>query len=191
LRNETKGNASRWRSDATPMGGLTMPRYRFTRPGLVVSRVLLACIATGFGVSAAAHTDVHVGVHVDVAALFKMIDTSHDGQISHTEYTDHANKVFNQCDADHDGKLSEQELQACTKTLDQNGIPVSGSSSQTTKAMDANQNGSVSRQGYDAYASQQFRKMDTNHSGSLSSTELGNGVQGAAPPASSGQPAQH
>lgn len=169
-----------------------MSRNRFTRPGLVVSGMLLTCAAAGFGASAAAHTDVHVGVHVDVAALFHMIDSNHDGQISRVEYTNHANKVFTQCDTNHDGKLSEQELQACTKTLDQNGVPVSGSSTQTAKAMDANQDGTVSRQGYDAYVNQQFRKMDTNQDGKLSPTELRNGVQGAAPPAStSSQPAQH
>ena len=167
-----------------------MPRNRFTRSGFFVSGVLLACAATGLGASAAAHTDVHVGVHVDVAALFRMIDTNHDGHISHTEYVDHANKVFKQCDTNHDGKLSGQELQACTKTLDQNGVPVSGSSSQAGKAMDANQDGSVSQHGYDAYVNQQFRKMDTNQSGKLNPTELRNGVQDTAPPASS-QPEQH
>jgi Ca2+-binding EF-hand superfamily protein len=116
------------------------------RPGLVVSGVLLTCGAIGFGASSAAHTDVHFGVSVNVAALFHAIDTDHNGQISQTEYVDHAKKVFNQCDSDHDGQLSEQELQACMKTRGQNGAPVSGSSSQTTQSTDANQNGSVSRQ---------------------------------------------
>lgn len=168
-----------------------MPRNRSTRPVLAVSGVLLACAAPGFSVSAAAHTSVHFGVSVDVAALFRAIDTNHDGQVSRTEYTDHANKVFNQCDANHDGKLSEQELQACMKMLHQNGIPVSGSSSQAAETIDASQNGTVSRQGYDAYAGQQFQKMDTDHSGTLSPTELRNGVQGATAPLASSQPAQH
>lgn len=184
-----------------------MPCNRPLKSVMVNSCALFTCAAIGCSASAVAHTDVHIGLHVDVAALFRAIDANHDGQISQTEYTAHANRVFGQCDTNGDGKLSAQELQACTTTMNRNGIPVSGSSTQTLKAMDAS-HGLVSQSGYDAYADKDFRKLDTNHDGTLSPTELRGGVQGpasasstphatsplpAAPaaPAPSGQPARH
>lgn len=123
-----------------------MSRNGIAGPAIVVSGVLLACAASLVGAPAAAHTDAHV----DVAALFRAIDTNHDGQVSLTEYMDHAHNVFRECDTHHDGTLSGQERQACTRTLDQNGVPVSGSSSSGAKAMDVSQEGAVPQQGYDA-----------------------------------------
>lgn len=160
------------------------------RPGLVVSGVLLVCIATGFSAATAAKTKVSIGVNLDVTSLFRAMDTNRNGRVSKTEYKNHANKTFNQCDTNGDGRLSEQELQGCTNTLDQNGVPVSSNAAQTASAMHSNRDGSVSQPEYDAYVDQQFRDMDTDGSGALDQGELRDGLQNtAAPPGS--QPTQY
>lgn len=154
-------------------------RFRLESAALAVA-ALFAGIAIGPAALARGHTEVHVGVHVDLAALFQAIDSNHDGAISQVEYTRHANTVFHRCDSNGDGKLSEQELQDCQQTMDQQGAPTRGDAAQTMRAMDTNHDGSVSKGEYDAYAGRQFEKMDTNHDGKLSPAELGHGVQAPA-----------
>jgi len=101
--------------------------------------------------------------------FFRMFDTDGNQQVDKDEFINARNQRFQSMDADANGIVSQKEFAAYAKTRHQHY------KMSKHKAMDANQDGSVSKQEYiDAKlkrANKHFAKLDKNNDGLLSAEE--------------------
>ena len=116
-------------------------------------------------------------------AEFKRIDTNEDGRVSSSEHEVYARKLFDEMDADADYKLSIAEIMASgPKFFRHVSAGVGGilggtelSSAEKIQRIDANQDGSISRDEHANGARAKYQAMDTNNNGELSADEFAAG----------------
>ncbi len=116
-------------------------------------------------------------------AEFKRIDTNEDGRVSSSEHEVYARKLFDEMDANVDYKLTIAEIMASgPKFFRHVSAGVGGilggtelSSAEKIQRLDANQDGSISRDEHANGARAKYQAMDTNNNGELSADEFAAG----------------
>jgi Ca2+-binding EF-hand superfamily protein len=118
----------------------------------------------------------------NIQARFNAVDTNHDGFLDANEINAAQGKEvqqaravemqrleaeFNKLDTNHDGQLSKAEFMAAAPPL-----RARESAQQIIGAVDANKDGKISLQEYEARPVANFNKLDTNHDGTVSPQEL-------------------
>lgn len=113
-------------------------------------------------------------------AEYDLIDTNDDGRVSSSEHEVYARKLFDEIDLDGDYKLTVAEITAARSKFFRHvsagaaGIFGDGnlSAAEQIQRIDANGDGSISRDEHANAATAKFQAMDTNHNGELSQGEF-------------------
>jgi Ca2+-binding EF-hand superfamily protein len=115
-------------------------------------------------------------------ARFNAADTNHDGVLDANEIAAEQQKAlqavrakqqqqleaeFNKLDTNHDGQLSKAEFLATARPVEMRSTP-----QQVISAMDANRDGKISLQEYEAGPLANFNKVDANHDGIITPQEI-------------------
>jgi len=138
--------------------------------------VLLAAALLGLPVGrpASAHDD---------AGMFKKMDSNGDGKISADEHAAGAKMMFEMMDSNKDGKVTAAEMTAAHDKMmehkgdhegkahkDEKGQEMSAA--EKIRVIDGNGDGAITSEEHAAGSKSMFDKMDTNHDGFLSKTEM-------------------
>ncbi len=157
--------------------------------------VLLAISAAAAGTATSTVSTVSTASTATVAAStaaittpsllaeFKRIDTNEDGRVSSSEHEVYARKLFDEMDVDVDYKLSMAEITAAgPKFFRHVSAGVGGilggialSTAEIIERLDANHDGSISRDEHANAARAKYQAMDTNNNGELSVEEFAAG----------------
>ncbi len=145
--------------------------------GLRLIAVVVAAALLGLPVGRPA--DAH-----DEAGMFKKMDGNGDGKISADEHAAGARKMFEMMDADKDGKVTAAEMTAAhgrmmggkgehhEKAHKGDGADTELSAAEKIKVVDGNGDGVLTAEEHAAGSKTMFDKMDSNHDGFLSKTEM-------------------
>ncbi len=148
-----------------------------------IAAVVAAGAVTGLGLPANGQTTTSVSVtgHVDVGAVAQWLmsmDTDHDGTVTKAEMDNWMDAHFKKADTDHDGTLETKELVAFCKYIMTTGRASSYSKQCPSQgkpwlaAMDADKDGTVSKDEMEKYFDAEFDKADVDHEGTLDKQEL-------------------
>jgi Ca2+-binding EF-hand superfamily protein len=109
-----------------------------------------------------------------VAAKIKAMDTNRDGMVSITEHAAYSQAQFDAMDTNHDGQVTAAEMDAArmAKLKIKTAATLQPASVTIIKAMDNNNDGTVSSEEYAKTAEKDFNAMDTNHDGQLTADEM-------------------
>ena len=139
--------------------------------------VLVAAALLGLPVGRPA--DAH-----DDGGMFKRMDSNGDGKISADEHAAGAKKMFEMMDSNKDGQVTAAEMTAAHGKMmegkaDHDQKAEKGmekgkemSAADKIKVVDGNADGVLTAEEHAAASKSMFDKMDTNHDGFLSKTEL-------------------
>jgi len=106
-------------------------------------------------------------------AMFKMMDTDGNGQISRAEHAAHGKQMFTDADTNHDGMVTLTEMTAaCTKMNGDMPDKDEMSAAEMIKMHDTNMDGQLSAAEQTAGCDDMFAKADQNGDGQLSLDEF-------------------
>jgi Ca2+-binding EF-hand superfamily protein len=155
-----------------------------------MSPMKMLVIAGSVALAASAYAGDDDSKHGSGNAEFQMMDSDHDGSVSSTEHAAGAKKMFGKMDADGDGIVTAQEMTAAHKDMptarSNEGSSESAtgtasrlgksdrpkSSASKIKAIDADQDGTITAAEHEAGARKMFDKMDKDDNGKLSAAEI-------------------
>lgn len=127
-------------------------------------------------------TSEKIGIALSTAMLLSFtamagdptkLDTDGDGMVSASEHAAGSQKMFESMDANSDGNVTATEMDAAHQARMKEGkstMPMS--SADKIKSKDTNGDGQLSAAENAAGAQRNFAKMDANHDGNLSQTEI-------------------
>jgi Ca2+-binding EF-hand superfamily protein len=110
--------------------------------------------------AAAAETPSH-------SDAFDETDTNHDGVITREEYLAFTRKYFDELDTNHDHRIDASEMAHSPPMIERN----LHSAEQMIRKWDANKDGVVTVEEYQAFAAARFTKEDKNGTGKIAKPE--------------------
>ena len=176
------------RSEPTP----SVPSGQFG-----IARAITVALCGAWGVLPSWLAVAHEGSHGDpVAHEMKMMDNNGDGKVTADEHAAGAKRMFATMDGNSDGKVTASEMDAAhdkvtghaaTRLKDKAGtladrkgaptVPAGAnlSAADKIKVIDKNGDGVLTAEEHDAGARMMFEKMDADHDGALTKSELTSG----------------
>jgi Ca2+-binding EF-hand superfamily protein len=110
--------------------------------------------------------------HGDMAArVFKRLDANGDGKISADEFAAAGQRLFSAADGNKDGILTPRELRRGARMARQQF------SGHGMMALDANHDGTISKDEFLAFPDRIFARLDKNHDGKLDASEMADARQ--------------
>jgi Ca2+-binding EF-hand superfamily protein len=141
-------------------------------------KTMMWCLVSGVALATTAYAGDDETKHGSGQTELQMMDTDHDGTVSATEHAAGAKKMFQMMDKDGDGIVTAAEMSAAHKDMptarsaQAPDTHMDKSSAAKIKAIDADQDGTISAAEHEAGARKMFDKMDKDHNGKLSAAEL-------------------
>ena len=165
-------------------------------------KMMMWCLVSGVALATTAYAGDDESKHGSGQAELQMMDANQDGSVSASEHAAGAKKMFAMMDKDGDGIVTAEEMSAAHKHMptahsadsdthtadsgrlpqadpsarssDASGKPIKGmeKSAAKIKAIDTDQDGTISAAEHEAGARKMFDKMDKDHNGKLSAAEL-------------------
>lgn len=112
----------------------------------------------------------------DGEARFESMDTNGDGKISPDEHTAATTSMFEKMDTNADGKVTAAEMTAAKQSITGKkpgkGEKGEMTSAEKIKTIDTNGDGVLTADEHAAGAKSMFDKMDTDHDGHLTKSEM-------------------
>jgi Ca2+-binding EF-hand superfamily protein len=148
----------------------------------VLKRRNIVLILPALGTSVAAQNTAHdkaqkeKGVaagEADAKRLLLLMDKDKNGTISKDEFLQYLSEAFDRVDVNKSGQLERNELNSAKFPFSKRTRAATAADvRQLVRLMDADQNGTVSKDEFLQYMSQTFDRLDVNQSGELEREEL-------------------
>jgi EF hand domain-containing protein len=165
------------------------------RPSTVTALIAIG-VASTLGISSpASNAQAPAANQTHAQQLMQAADTNHDGKLSSAEASQFVSSRFDQLNTSHNGKLTEQEFEAPAKAKMAQASPSDKAGYQQAltqmpaefKAMDADRDGTVSKEEYIAAVQKQLAKaagIESATQGSSGTSAPRSGT--SAPPSGTG-----
>ena len=137
----------------------------------------LALVAVQFAVASstalAYSKRTRAAANADVRQLIRLFDTDKSGSISKDEFLQFMAQKFDRLDADKSGQLDAKELSSPSPPISKRTDAVATTDvRQLVRLMDADLNGTVSKDEFMKFMSDTFDRLDVDKSGALERKEL-------------------
>ena len=140
------------------------------KTAVAVLAVIFAAMSSG---AHAYSKRTRAAANADVRQLIRLFDTDKSGSISKDEFLQFMAQKFDRLDADKSGQLDAKELSSPSPPISKRTDAVATTDvRQLVRLMDADLNGTVSKDEFMKFMSDTFDRLDVDKSGALERKEL-------------------